>query len=147
MGKGLVLAALQLVSQNQTQVTHKFVFDTISNIDSASGLTRLCSDYIFFLFSKYNDKTGVGSNIINLLGAPILRANDKNMAVVQIVDEIDDATERFKILQTKSNIPVPAEELLETVRIVNITVDALNGDALIEIEIVNSLGQKAHIQL
>lgn len=147
MGKGLLLAALRLVDSTTELNRYEFVFDTVQNIQIGKGLSRLASDYIFFLFSGYDLTTGVGSNIKQLMGAPILRATDKNLAVVQIADEVDSTTERFKALQLRTKNPPPQEEVLASVRIVSITVDTKAGSAIIVIEILNALGQKAHIQI
>lgn len=147
MGKGLLLAGLKLVETTTDNNRYEFEFNTINNIIIGKGLSRLCSDYIFFLFSSYNKETGVGSNVKQLMGAPILRAADKNLTVVQIADEVDDTTERFRVLQTRSKYAVPQIEVLDTVRIISITIDTKKGSAIIVIEITNVLGQKAHIEL
>jgi hypothetical protein len=147
VGKGLSLSEALLISETGAGSNFEIRFDTVYNILATEGLTRLCNDVFFNILSTYDGTTGVGSQINDLIGAPLMFNEDKNLAVVQIVDELADVQERFIQFQKSGTRTVPAEEQLLQITIRSIVAEPSTSSVLLELEITNILGQRASFRI
>lgn len=139
MAKGLGLSILKLIATNQYQIT----YPSVKNIRVVEGVTLLAESFMWFILS--NKFENVGSHLRRLLLAPLNFEGNLEVVSLYITDELADATNRFKIYQSRQ-ANLETEELLETANVLKVTTDPVAASVRAQIEIINQLGNRVGLE-
>ena len=143
---GLTLSTPTLVSQSVEGTLWNIPLNIkVVQISSCSGLTKLANVVLFNLLSKYDEKTGIGSDFRLLIVSAIVREFDSGFTETMVSDEIAKVENRIKVFQSISGQTIPDDELLEDITIVSIKVVDL--DVKIVARIVAKSGKFAYLEV
>jgi hypothetical protein len=140
---GLNLTKLEDISTSTSPGTFLFTYPTVRVISYCSGATKLANSYLFNLLSKYDEKTGIGSNFRLLIAAPIVSQYTKDFVLVLITDELAALQSRFIAIQNQEK-GLPAIEKLKKAEILNIEIDEING-VTIRAQLTTEAGTTAYV--
>jgi len=125
---------------------YKIVFGGLKDAEAVTGLTYLANAFLWFLLSSYNSSTKIGANLKKRLRDGILYTRNLETTAIEIQDDVKDAEDRFKMIQAEA-INLTKEQTLERVRIINIDINKGTGVITIDMNIYNTLGQKAGVRV
>lgn len=139
---GLEIGLGKLNKDNNYTIT----FGDLANLGAVEGLTNLANAFLFFILSSFNPDTQIGSNLLKRIRDGVLYKDNVEATVLEIHDDISDASNRFKAMQAKALNIDPSEKLKEA-RILNIDIDIAQGFITVDLNLINSLDQRVGVRV
>lgn len=121
-------------------------YGSVKDIHVTTGMTQLANTFLFNLLSKYNPKTGVGSNFKNLIASPLFSQISLSEATLLLTNEVVNLEKRMISTQRKEE-NLTSDSRLQKIEILSIDVDLSTQTAIIEIRLINQANENVYLKV